>query len=509
MDARAEEPELMPMRSSLKMLAALVAAAALALPARAQFAVAEDAPKKPDGSAKPDEKKGEEKKDDKKKDEKKDRWLAILNGDVHTISDGVLRGATLLCKNGKIHALGYGVEVPKEAATIDATGLHLYPGLIAVNSAQVIGAEPLDLTTDVFSYNVTFGLACGWTTIVSGNSAGKLTYGTLDGLLLRSNLLMRMSYQSGDERRRVRDDFENAREFLRKRKLFEQQRAANQPAEEPKPDGVNQEYLKLLGGDAIARFDAFTAEDLRSIAKLVTEYGFKAVVFGATEGWIVAEELGRAGISCVVTPMTPRVERDPRLNRPNGATIENAALLWKGGVKVAVIPATARLGTDGLVERDLRTPTLEAAFAVRGGLPREAAEAALTLNAARVLGIDDRVGSLEVGKDADVILLDGELLDYESFVYYAVVNGRLAYDKAKESLFRDLRPRPSTYQEPKPPEPPKEEAKTEEKKDEGKKEEKKEEGKKEGEGEAKKDGGEKKPDETPKPEEKSALELTS
>ncbi len=475
------------MRSPLRMLIALCAAATLALPAPAQGAFLDDAPKKPDGSAKPDdkkppeakpeEKKDEKKKDEKKKDEKKDRWLAILNGDVHTISDGVLRGATLLCKNDKIHAIGYGIEVPKEAATIDAAGLHLYPGLIAVNSSQVIGSEPLEFTTDVFSYNMTFALACGWTTLVSGNSAGKLTYGTLDGLLLRANLLMRMSYMSGDERRRMREDLETAREYLRKRKLFEQQKATNPAAEEPKPEGVNQEYLKLIGGDVIARFDAATAEDLRAIAKLATEYGFKAVIFGATEGWIVAEELGRAGISCVITPNTPRVERDARLNRANGATIENAALLWKGGVKVAVIPGSARLGNDGLVDRDLRTPTLEAALAVRGGLPRDAAEAALTINAARVLGIDDRVGSLEVGKDADIILVDGELLDYQSFVYYSIVNGRLAYDKAKESLFRDLRPRPSTYQEPKPPEPPKEEPKPEEaKKEEPKPEEKKEEG---------------------------------
>jgi adenine deaminase len=110
-------------------------------------------------------------------------------------------------------------------------------------------------------------------------------------------------------------------------------------------------------------------------------------------------------------------------------------------VKVAVIPQSQRLSSDGLLDRDLRTPTVEAMLAMRGGLPHDAAEAALTINAARILGVDDRVGSLEPGKDADLIILDGDLLAYESFVYYAVVNGRLVYDKAKEPLFRDLRPR--------------------------------------------------------------------
>ena len=283
-----------------------------------------------------------------------------------------------------------------------------------------------------------------------------------------------------------------------RKKLFDQQKASGTAApnaEEPKPEGVNDAYLKLLGGDVLARFDANSAEDLRAIAKLVTEYGFKAVIFGATEGWIVAEELGRAGISCVVTPHTTR-SFDKRLNRPNGATIENCAILYQHGVKVAVIPQGTRLSNDGLLDRDLRTPTVEAALAVRGGLPREAAEASLTINAARLLGVDDRVGSLEVGKDADFIVLDGELLDYQSFVYYAVVNGRLAYDKAKESLFKDLRPRPSTYQEPKPPPPPPEEKKAEEKKAEEAKP-----------GEGEKKEGEKpkeepKPGEPPKPDEK-------
>jgi hypothetical protein len=460
-------------------------------------------PTKPGDAAKPGEAKPGDKKDDKKKEEKKDEWLAVTNGDVHTVTDGVLRGATVLCKNGKIRKIGYGLEIPKEAATLDASGMTVYPGLIAANSTGILGGEPVELSTDVFSYNMTFALACGWTTVVTGNSAGKLTYGTLDGLLLRNNLWMRMSYASGDERRRLRDELENAREYLRKRRLFEQQKAAGvQGLEEPQPQGVNDAYLKLLSGAVLARFDSNSVEDLRSIAKLVTEFGFKAVVFGAVEGWIAAEDLGRAGVSCVVTPHTSRV-RNRELNRPSGATIENAAILYQHGVKVAVIPAGARLSSDGLLDRDLRTPTVEAALAVRGGLPRDAAEAALTINAARILGVDDRVGSIEVGKDADLIVLDGDLLNYESLVYYTVVNGRLVYDKAKESLFRDLKPRPSTYQEPKPPEPPKAEPPKDDKKDEKKEgEAKPADDKKDGaapkEGEKPKDGD--KPKEEPKPE---------
>src|SRR5258705_4507529 len=362
-------------------------------PARARLDDKKPDDKKPGDEKKPpdakDAKKPEEKKEEKKKEEKKDEWLAVLNGDVHTITDGVLRGATLLAKNGRIQAVGYAIEVPAEAATIDAAGMHVYPGLLAVNSTGVLGGEPVDLTTDVYSQNMTFALACGWTTMVSGNRAGKFTWGALDGLLLRSNLWVRVNYASRDERRRIRAELDAARDFLRKRRAFEQARAAGQETPEPKPEGVNEAWLKLLGGDVLARFDVGSVEDLRSIAKLVTEYGFKAVIFGATEGWVVAEELGRAGVSCVITPHTPRVS-DTQRNRANGATIENAALLWSHGVKVAVIPQSQRLSNDGLLDRDLRTPTVEAMLAMRGGLPHDAAEAALTINAARILGVDDR-----------------------------------------------------------------------------------------------------------------------
>src|SRR5262249_32515645 len=152
--------------------------------------------------------------------------------------------------------------------------------LIAVNSFGVLGGEPVDYTTDVYSQNLTFALACGWTTMVSGNSAGKLTWGSLDGLLLRNNLWLRVAYMSGDERRRVREEMEGARDFLRRKRAFDQAKASGQappqPADEPKPEGVNDGFLKLLRGELLARFDANSTEDLRSIAKLATEYGFRA-----------------------------------------------------------------------------------------------------------------------------------------------------------------------------------------------------------------------------------------
>ena len=94
----------------------------------------------------------------------------------------------------------------------------------------------------------------------------------------------------------------------------------------------------------------------------------------------------------------------------------------------------------GLAGRDLMHLPMEAAFAVRGGLSQKAALAAITLDAAKILGIDHRVGSIEIGKDADFAIVDGDILHYMTMVRWTVVNGHVAYDKQKDSLLEHIRP---------------------------------------------------------------------
>ncbi|MBT7012675.1 MAG: amidohydrolase family protein, partial [Planctomycetes bacterium] len=95
----------------------------------------------------------------------------------------------------------------------------------------------------------------------------------------------------------------------------------------------------------------------------------------------------------------------------------------------------------GIAGRDLLTLPMEAAFAIRGGLTSAAALRAITLEPAALLGMDERIGSISVGKDADLIVCDGDLFDYRSFVQWAVVNGRVAYDKAQSPYLSHIRPR--------------------------------------------------------------------
>jgi predicted amidohydrolase YtcJ len=160
---------------------------------------------------------------------------------------------------------------------------------------------------------------------------------------------------------------------------------------------------------------------------------------------VVADRLGRAGVRAVVSPRTDGgfgggPQPDERLNRPNGPSIENAHRLHRHGVPVAVVPISPVIGLWGIAGRDLLHLNMEAAFAVRGGMSNEAALRAITLDAARVLGVDDRVGSLEPGKDADLIVCSGDILHYLTQVHYTIVNGRVAYDKAQDTLYAHIRP---------------------------------------------------------------------
>jgi len=99
----------------------------------------------------------------------------------------------------------------------------------------------------------------------------------------------------------------------------------------------------------------------------------------------------------------------------------------------------AGLGTGGILGQDLHTVHIDAAYAVRGGLDNAKALRTITLDAAKTLGVDARIGSIEAGKDADILILDGDPLHYRTFVQTAIVNGKVVYEKDKEPFYRHIK----------------------------------------------------------------------
>lgn len=375
---------------------------------------------------------------------KPSKWLAIEGATVHTVSGPVLRDSTVLVKDGKIHAVGPRLQLPAEAERLDATGHHVYPGLIAVRSGGLVGPRDPQNTTDVFALNLTLGLAGGLTTVMSGDVAVKLTAGTLDGHVLPERIFVSLEYRTSrpDARRRLRDGLARVARYRMDLAEHEREKAKNPAAKPPDKRWLRGEYvtyLDLLEGRVVGRGTATTWSEVLSYCELAESFGIGVVLEGVEEGWAAASEMARAGVGAIVTP---RDRRDPvaETNLPSGSTIENAAALHAGGVVLAIVPQVAAISMDGRAGRDLLNLPFEAAFAVRGGLPPAVAVRAITLDAARLLRLDHRLGSIEVGKDADFVIVDGDLLHYQTLVRWTIVNGRVAYDRLKEGLLDRVRP---------------------------------------------------------------------
>jgi hypothetical protein len=378
--------------------------------------------------------------------EKPDEFLAITGGTVCTVSGPVLRNATILCKNGRIQSIGDGLKLPTDCTVVDATGLYVYPGLIAADARGLHGGTPVEDTTDIFSFNMEAALAAGITCAIAGNDVAKLTFGSTEGMIVKRSAFLDITnaVRSPTGRAELRRDLDKVRGYLRDAQKYEIDKALD-PKNAKEPDksflkGKYNGYLKLLKRETTAVVNADVQHMLVALADLAREYDFRLVVRGAREAWTVPTRLAAGDLGFIITPRDI-FEPDPRLNRLNGSSIESARILMDHGMRVAVVPPTRAIGTSGLGGRDLLNLNMEAAFAVRGGLSNAQGVRTLTIDPAWILGVDERVGSLEAGKDADIIVTDGDLLHYMTHVQYTIVNGKVVYDKEKSSLFRHIRPR--------------------------------------------------------------------
>ena len=370
--------------------------------------------------------------------EDRPEWFAVVGGDVHTGTGSVLRGATVVSKDGEIVAIGYDPWFPEDAGTLDATGYHVYPGLVAINSFGLFGGgSDLENSVNPFNRNMILALAAGITTAFSG--------GEIEDVVIGTNPFTDLTYGTGNPsaKRSTREKLEKAADYLRRYHQWEIDKRSDDDLKEPSKKDVDESYVKVLRGQTRAAFSASSRTDLLEIARLAQRFGFRPLIRGCREGWVVADELGRAGASAIVTPRDRR-PKDETLVREGGSSIENAALLHAAGVSITILPSSQGISLGGIVGRDLMHLPVEAGFAIRGGLPEDAALRGITIEPARLLGVDHRIGTLEVGKDADMIVTDGDVLHYQTFVQWAVVDGKLVYDKQAELYFAHIRPRPES-----------------------------------------------------------------
>ncbi len=178
----------------------------------------------------------------------------------------------------------------------------------------------------------------------------------------------------------------------------------------PAPDLAKEALGRALDGELSLLVTANTATEIAAALRLQREFGFDLVLDGAAESYLLLEEIRAAGVPVVVHPPMSRVR--------NGS-FETAARLAEAGIPFAI-----QTGFEDYVPKT-RVLLWEAAIAAANGLGRERALEAVTLGAARILGIDDRVGSIEVGKDADLVLYDGDPFEYTSHVCGVVIESEV------------------------------------------------------------------------------------
>jgi imidazolonepropionase-like amidohydrolase len=211
----------------------------------------------------------------------------------------------------------------------------------------------------------------------------------------------------------IRTELLKAKEYLKK---MSDKDSTKRPTYDLKMDALS----KMLKGEIKAMITANRSVDIMNAIRLSKEFNFKLVIDGAAEAYLLINEIKEAKAEIVLHPTMARNE-DEMINMNR----ESATILTKAG-----IPVSIESGYESYVPKT-RIILYEASVAVSYGMPFEEALKSITLNPSKLLGIDNRVGSIEVGKDADLVLYNGDPFEYTTKVCTVFIDGDEVYDSCK------------------------------------------------------------------------------
>jgi imidazolonepropionase-like amidohydrolase len=396
----------------------------------------------------------------------------IRNATILTVTKGTLENTDLLLQNGKIARIGKNLTAPAGAQVIDGTGKYVMPGIIDPHShmmADAINEGSLSVTsmvrmTDVLNPtapNIYRALAGGVTTINllhgSANTIGgqnatlKLKYGReADEMLfpgatpgikfaLGENVTRKNSMaflQQGAPRRYpatrmgqeevLRDAFTRAQDY---KKSWDEYRAAvakgDRTAIPPRRDLELEPLVEVLEGKRFVHAHSYRADEILMLLNVADEFGFKVKTLQhVLEGYKIASEIAKhgAGASTFADSWSYKIEA-------YDAIPYNVAIMMRHGVLTTI-------NSDS--DERVRRLNIDAAKMMKyGGLTEEEALKTITYNGAEQLGVADHVGSIEVGKDADVAIWNGHPLSVYSNVETTFIDGEIFFDKQRDRAMRE------------------------------------------------------------------------
>ncbi len=369
--------------------------------------------------------------------------IAITGGTIHTMTNGVIAEGTVLFDNGQIIAVGVDVEIPGNAEVIDASGKHVYPGLIHGQSTMgltEIGriAESTDLTETgninpniraqvafhPISEHIPVAAVNGVTTVVptpggsliSGKPAAMMTDGwTWEQMTLREGIAMTINWPSMRNSNQYREAMEELQEAFDKARRYQKARAAMEAGDAPHhPYDVRWEaMLPVLDGEMPVLVNVSGVAQIQAAIAWIEKEGLNAILAGSRDFGLVADQLAARDIPVMLTGVISGPDTNWEAYNQGYTTPRK---LYEAGVDFCI-------AGEASAAYAYRLPH-HAASAVAFGLPEEEGLKAITINAARILGIDDLVGSIEPGKDATLMITTGNPLELWTSKEQVFIRGR-------------------------------------------------------------------------------------
>ncbi len=386
--------------------------------------------------------------------------LAIINADIHTIAHREPIKGSILVENGKIAAIGQ-IEIPEEASTIDAAGASVYPGFIDPHthlgvSEQGMGWEGRDYNEitdpvtsqlraldainpqeDGYREAVEAGITTVMSTPGSANILGGSTVvlktggGFLHQRVIRENAGIKAAFGENPKRvyssqKRMPSTRMGSAAVLREALVAAQnylhkiERAGDDAEKMPPRDLKNEALIPVLKKEIPLRMHAHRADDIATAIRIAQEFDIDMTLEHASEAHLIVDRVKESGFPAIVGPSMGTPGKIETQNK----TLESVKILSEAGITVA-------LTTDHPVLDIYQLLHAAAAVVREAGMDDYQVLRLITINAAKILGVEDRVGSIEVGKDADLVIIEGHPFDYLSTVMYTIIDGEVVYPPEK------------------------------------------------------------------------------